>query len=358
MRPWLLAVGGGLLLLVAGCGTRRTTGSVDTAPPAGAPPTAVPARTPSAASCAAAGGWGTCDLGDRPDRPYDLRMPAGYDPAVAYPVVLVFHGGGGSASNAETMTCPEGDRDDPACLQGVGDREGFVTVFPNGSGFPPARRFRTWNAGGGTDGWNCTSGRACAEGVDDMAYVDAVLDDLARRVHVDPSRVYAVGLSNGAALVHRLACERSTRVAAVVAVAGSNQFATTAPCRPRDPVAVMEVHGTEDPCWTYETSERACADRGGRKLGAVASASGWAERLACTDVSEAPLPDVVDDGTATTVRTWSGCAGGVEVALATVEGGGHTWPNGDPALPERRVGRVTRDWGNEVVWGFLRRFAR
>jgi len=360
-RVLLWSLGVGFLLIVAGCAGRG--GSVPPATSADTEPITLP-TTPAgsgewasaAPPCAEGGGWGTCAVAGFEDRPYDVKVPSGYDQATAFPVVVALHGGGGSAATAETMTCPGGDRAEASCLQGLGDVEGFLTVFPNGSGFPPVRRLRTWNAGGGEAGWNCTSGRACAEGTDDMVYLDAVLDDVARRYHVDPDRIYAVGLSNGAALAHRLACERSGRFAAVVAVAGSNQFSTTSPCDPAEPVAVMQVHGTEDPCWTYETSESACVDRGGRKLGAIESITGWVERLGCHQGSEVPVPDVDDDGTSTTMRTWTGCDGGVEVVLATVKGGGHTWPNGDPALPERRVGRVARDWGNERIWAFLSRF--
>jgi len=360
------------VLLLGACAARRgatpVTAVTTTAPSPSTTATPVASSTspvtatteawaPSAPPCAEPGGWGTCTLAAYPDRPYDVRVPSGDTTGAPVPVVVVIHGGGGSAENAETMTCPGGDRDEAGCLQGLGDREGFLTVFPNGSSFPPVRKLRTWNAGGGSDGWNCTSGRACKEHVDDMSYLDAVLDDLAARYHIDPGRVYAVGLSNGAALAHRLACERADRFAAIVAAAGSNQFSTTADCAPSAPVAVMQIHGTDDPCWTYETSDQACLDHGGDKLGAVESVTGWADRLGCGGSTDEDLPDVVDDGTATTVTNWSGCRGGVEVVLATVRGGGHTWPNGHPSL-ERRVGRVTRDWGNEVVWAFLRRFHR
>ncbi len=342
------------LLVVAGCAARRGSSP---GPESSTTPVTAGSWTVVSPPCARAGEWGACPVDGYPDRPYDVRLPAGYDPTVAAPVVIVLHGGGGSAIDAETMTCPDGDRDGADCLQALGDDEGFITVFPNGSGFPPLRRLRTWNAGGGKDGWNCTSGRACAEGIDDMAYLDAVVDDLGDRFHVDRGRLYAVGLSNGAALAHRLACERAGTVAAIVAVAGSNQYSTTATCAPSEPVAVMQVHGTDDPCWTYETSGRACIDRTGRKLGAVESVEGWAERLGCTSETTSRFPDPVDDGTSTSARTWTGCDGGAEVVLATVVGGGHTWPDGDPALSERVVGATTRDWGNEVVWAFLARFA-
>ncbi|MCL1597845.1 MAG: hypothetical protein M3094_01575, partial [Actinomycetia bacterium] len=213
------------------------------------------------------------------------------------------------------------------------------------------------NAGGGTDGWNCTSGKACERSVDDIAYVDQLIMDLGTWLNVDRSRVYASGLSNGAAFSHRLACERSGTFAAIAAVAGSNQFSTGSPCEPDRRVAVLQVHGTDDPCWGYETSDDRCIGSGGDKLGALESVTGWATRNDCDgEPQTTDLPDRVDDGTSTISTRWVGCAGGVEVLLLTVHGGGHTWPNGSPALSSDLVGRATLDWGSEELWGFLSRF--
>jgi polyhydroxybutyrate depolymerase len=255
------------------------------------------------------------------------------------------------------MSCPGGDADDPGCLHGVGERAGFVTVYPNGTGFPPLPRLRTWNAGGGTDGWNCASGKACERDVDDLAYVDRLIEDLSAWLNIDRSRVYATGLSNGAAFSHRLGCQRAGTFAAIAAVAGSNQFSTGEPCTPGRPVPVLQVHGTDDPCWSYETSDARCIGSGGDKLGALESVTGWAERNDCTGSPEVEeLPDLQDDGTRTVATRWSNCADDVEVLLLTVQGGGHTWPNGSPALSVERVGRVTGDWGSEELWAFLSRF--
>jgi len=313
--------------------------------------------SPTANPCADAGESGSCSLDGYLDRPYDVFVPGSYRPDEPVPVVVAFHGGGGSSQNATTMSCPGGDVEDPGCLHGVGEREGFVTVYPNGTGFRPLRRLRTWNAGGGTDGWNCTSGKACERNVDDIAYVDRLIEALGTWLNVDRSRVYATGLSNGAAFSHRLACERAGTFAAIAAVAGSNQFSTGAPCEPDRPVAVLQVHGTDDPCWGYETSDARCVGNAGKKLGAIESVVDWAKRNDCSDETEVTdLPDSVDDGTLTTATRWTGCTDGVEVLLLTVEGGGHTWPDGGPALSAARVGRVTRDWGSEELWAFLSRF--
>ena len=113
------------------------------------------------------------------------------------------------------------------------DQEGFLAVYPNGTG-----RFSslTWNGG------NCC-GSAMQQRVDDVAFIDAVLDDLANVVNVDTKRVYATGISNGAIMAYRLASELSERIAAIAPVAGPMGTAT---CSPRRAVSVLHFHGTDD----------------------------------------------------------------------------------------------------------------
>ena len=178
---------------------------------------------------------------------------------------------------------------------------------------------------------------------------------------MDTGRVYATGLSNGAAMSHRLACELSERVTAIAAVGGTNQFASNANCDLIVGVSVMQIHGTEDPCWTYEASADACADRsGGTKVGVAESTADWVSRLSCdTPPTSNELPDTVSDQTTSTRTVWTGCnAGATEVHLVTIHGGGHTWPGGDPYLPERVVGRVTSDWDSLLIWDFFSSFDR
>jgi len=344
-----------LALVTAACSNATSISTTSTVPYAA---TTAP-WSPTADACVAPGGEGTCEIDGYPDRPYEVFIPGSYDPAKAMPLVIAFHGGGGSATTGVAMSCRGNDIDDQSCLHRLGDREGFVTVYPSGTGFFPIKRLRTWNAGGGSDGWNCVSGKACRSEIDDLAYVDRLLEDLRSWLNVDRDRIYATGLSNGAAFSHRLACQRAGTFAAIAAVAGSNQFSTTERCDPKAPVAILQVHGTEDPCWTYETSDAACINAGGKKLGARESVEGWADVLACTKApTDTNLPDVANDDTATVATRWSGCDGGVDVLLLSVRGGGHTWPNGNPALSEDRVGRVTHDWGNEVLWGFLSGYSK
>jgi len=280
------------------------------------------------------------------NRDYLLHLPAGYDPGVAYPLVIAFHGGGGQKEGMNGLTCEDGDEASPTCLSAVADAEGFIVAYPDGT----ANRlgFRSWNHGGDAPGLHCSY--ACEQGIDDIAYFDALVDDLLGVASIDRQRIYATGFSNGGGMSHRLACARADRLAAIAAVGGANQFAAGATCSPSRPIPVLQIHGSDDPCWPYAGGEASCLPgQGGNYAGVLATVigderdPGWVTRNGCEPTPIlSDLEDPVDDGTRGTLMSFAGCA--AETALITVEGGGHSWPGGDLYLSEDRIGRLSRDF--------------
>jgi polyhydroxybutyrate depolymerase len=148
----------------------------------------------------------------------------------ARPLMIAFHGGGGNASGFKAY----------AGLDAVADREGFLVVYPDGTG-PLRGRLLTFNGG------ECC-GYAKEHDVDDVGFAIAMIDDIARRVAVDRSRIYATGHSNGAIMAYRLAAERADVVAAIVPVAGAMSLSSFAPSRP---VPVLHIHSVDDPRALY-----------------------------------------------------------------------------------------------------------
>ncbi len=304
---------------------------------------------------AQAGGKLSCPVPGHVDRAFDLHIPGNWDGQTPLPVIFAFHGGGGNRKAAAKVTCPDGNRSHPACLVPVAKAAGFAVVLPDGTGSRPLRNIRTWNAGGGRNGWNCTSGGACNSGVDDMKYLDDLLSAVGRVIPVDPARVHATGLSNGAAISHRWACERPEILASIVPVGGANQFeAAGGTCT--HPVAVLQIHGTADPCWTYEASTKTCINtESGIKDGVPETMERWRTRNGCDgDPEVEELPDTrPDDGMSATMITYTGCTATVQ--LLRINGGGHTWPGGHAYLGTSRVGPVYRDIeGNPLIVEFFR----
>jgi polyhydroxybutyrate depolymerase len=337
---WVLPI---LLALQAcGGGGGDTTAAQPTTP-------AETAWTATKTACASPGSSASCTVAGFEARPYRVYVPS--QPAItqARPVVVLFHGGTGNAFAGALSTCAtdasgRADAMDSNCLDNVAEREGFVAVYPNGTGTAAAPESRTFNAGGGSGGWQCVGGAACNSGIDEEAYVAAVLDDV---------NAWAAGLSNGAALAHRVACSMSERFAAIASVGGGNQYATVASCTPSQPVAILQIHGDADPCWTYDESSSTCAAGAfGRKIGAYESARAWASRLACTgEPTSTAEPDTDGNALGTVAVEWPGCS--APVTLLKAEGVGHTWPSGFQYGAANVIGPVGFEIGTPRMWEFF-----
>jgi polyhydroxybutyrate depolymerase len=261
-------------------------------------------------------------------RRYFLYRPSSWHHGRAAPLVLVFHGGGGRASGIAPHTG----------FSRLAEREGFVVAYPEG-----------------VDGrWN--DGRGYAAGHDDVAFVRALVDTLGRELGIDPKRVYATGISNGAMFSYRLACDLPGTFAAVAPVAGAMPAELAPGCGHTQPVSVIAFQGTADPLMPYAGG--GVARRRGRVLSAERSIAFWGTVSGCSGPpTTRGVPDRVSDGTRVRVTTFSGCRDGRAVELYTIEGGGHTWPGGPDAA--RRVGRVSREIdGSEVIWEFFARHGR
>ncbi len=290
-----------------------------------------------------------------PERPYDIFVPGGLKTPA--PALLVLHGGGSDAINAIRVTCPDGKLTHQDCITNHAARNAYVIVTPRGTSRRLLKRMRTWNAGGGDIGkqWICTSGLACENNVDDIGYFNALLDALTVSNQVDMRRVYVTGISNGAAMAHRLACEMPHRIAAIAAVAGANQVSAVQGCKPDRPVPVLQIHGTADCAWRYGGGTPTCKGAKGFEgayIGVERSMRVWREINGCSnEVTATDLTDQFDDGTTVTRFDWRRCR--APLVGYRINGGGHTWPNGFQYLPKERIGPVTRELTNDHIWTFL-----
>ncbi len=211
-----------------------------------------------------------------PERSYDVHVPPSYDGFAALPVVFVLHGGGGDRASARKLACPMGDLSDPGCLDPMADQRGLILVYPDGTGTVLTPDIRTWNSGGGDGGWQCVSGYACDQDVDETAYFTDLLVDLGSAFRIDNEHLFATGISNGGSMSQRLACT-FPHIAAIAPVAGENQYATTRPCTPAIPV--LEIHGTGDPCWPYDGGDLQLSGRQqSRRQGQRGGEHRWLDR--------------------------------------------------------------------------------
>jgi polyhydroxybutyrate depolymerase len=245
------------------------------------------------------------------------------------PLLLALHGGGGTGKGMESITH----------FDAVADEEGFVVVYPDGLEL----------------GWN--DGRvetpAGQRGADDVGFVSALIDHFAAGFAADPARVYVAGLSNGAMMSLRVACDLAGKVTAVGAVAGLHPE-TLGTCKLARPIPVVLFAGTADPIVPYAGGP-ILGDRG-RVLSAPDTFGRWASLDGCTPaILTTDLPHTLaDDRTRTHRLTHPQCVGGARVALYSIEGGGHTWPGGKQYLPEQVIGYTARELdASREMWRFF-----
>lgn len=251
------------------------------------------------------------------------------------PLVFVFHGGTlGSATQAEKNY---GFRE-------LAEQKNFIAVFPDGVD-------HHWNDG--RDG-KLESVRA----IDDLAFVSALLDQLAKDYRIDPKRIYTAGISNGAIFSYALATKFSERFAAIGSVAGALAQPLAASFALKQPVSVIAFHGSADKI-VPSAGGLVLGEVGGHVLPVADTLQLFIKADGCTaDVTRETLPvRVPSDGTVVHRETHPGGRGGSAVVLYTIEGGGHTWPGGPISKIYTAIAGPTTETINatSLMWEFFAR---
>jgi polyhydroxybutyrate depolymerase len=220
-----------------------------------------------------------------------LHVPPGLPARKHVPLVLALHGYGGSGAQMESYSG----------LSAVADRNGFLVAYPSSDGL-------YWNS------------KAAIGLPNDVAFLSGLIADLETSSCVDPTRVFATGVSNGGSMVALAACDLSRQIVAIASVAGD--YAGQPACTPAKPVSVLEIHGTADQVVPY-------LGRGPGHRGSVpAFVEGWARRDRCQPSAVASRV-----ATRTTSYRWRGCRTGAVVEQIKILHGTHQWPDATPPDP-------------------------
>ena len=264
------------------------------------------------------------------ERPYLLHVPP-VALAARVPLLLELHGRGIDPVSFDRWTG----------FRHLADKAGFVVALPSAMG-------EIWNDGRFPE--------LARDGSDDVGYLVALIEDSCARLLIDVRRIYVVGMSNGATMAARLACEQAGRIAAFAQVGGTVAVGVTAHSRPACPVPILQVHGTGDDSAPYEGGRR----RGLRARLILRHAAGpsmgvddWARFwVAANGAHEGPRIETLPPDT--TVRRWRGPSAASDVVFYRVDGGGHTWPGNRQPLPRLLFGRTSRAFdATKVIWDFL-----
>jgi polyhydroxybutyrate depolymerase len=257
---------------------------------------------------------------------YLVHVPKSYRPGSAAPMLIALHGGGGSADYQAN--------DSKYRLISKSDQAGFIAVFPNGySRF--GGRLATWNAGG------CCAG-AVRNNVDDVGFIREVIRRMERQASIDPRRIFATGMSNGAMMSWRLACD-APEIRGIAPVEGTDN---TSHCTPSHPVPIIEFHSVDDDMVPFNGG---VGPRSFTRLNfnsVPASIAKW------VGLNRA-------DPQARRVLTVPGAhcdlhpakRGGAPVELCVTDTGGHSWPGGGTQQGRKQPSMAIS--ANDLMWAFF-----
>ncbi|NCZ57294.1 MAG: hypothetical protein EBY75_03035 [Actinobacteria bacterium] len=238
------------------------------------------------------------------ERPFTLVLPSNYQPGTPAPLIIGLHGYTAESPYAQNYFA----------LGKVADEKGILTVYPSGSKDTNGYLF-----------WNATP--ACcnfdSNAVDDEAYLLSIIDSVSKDHTVDPARIYIIGHSNGGFMAHRMACNQSDRIAAIVSLAGAT-YSNPKSCNPTSPVSVLQIHGSNDEVISYT---------GGYLFSSAYPSARrtidlWGKLNECGKKPYRVLPRLDLDrkisGLETTVLRYKGCKTGANSELWTINKGKHS----------------------------------
>ena len=147
-------------------------------------------------------------------RSYVLFVPEDFTHDKSYPVLLILHGGGGTARGLIRNTRSEFNK--------LASQNDFIAVYPNGIG-------KSWN-----DGARDTLAKARKLNINDVGFIERILDDLNSKINVDREHIFACGISNGGFMVQRLAYEIPEKIKGIAVVASSLKQSSTGPANSKN----------------------------------------------------------------------------------------------------------------------------
>lgn len=260
-------------------------------------------------------------------RTYRVHVPPRYTPTEPTPLLVALHGGG-----IERV----GD-DGFDSLARASDFQNFIAVYPDA--YVGRNKKASWNAG------NCC-GEARDRKVNDVGFIEQVVNNVFSQASIDRQRIYAAGMSDGGMMAYRLACELPFVFRAIASVGGTDN---TVSCRPGREVSVLHLHAKNDARVPFNGSAVAeAADNG--KLPPLASAPETVKKWAQVDgCAETPRRVLEQAGAFCEAYTY--CRRQTEVRMCVTDTGGHSWPGAKARAGAPSPSPVIA--GTETMWSFF-----
>jgi len=264
------------------------------------------------------------------ERTFELHVPSSYNPSDPTPLVIAMHGGGAISWFSLEQSSQ---------LISKSNASGFILVYPEGM---KVSGIRTWNGGG------CCS-YAASLNVDDVGFINALIDSLNLKYTIDPNRIYATGFSNGAIMTYRLACELSSRIAAVAVVSGTLED-TDFTCSPTRSVPIIQFHSEQDNN-IYLNGGYGTGSSGYSFHPVNYGLQKFAGLNSCNTTPDSSYVKVGSDYYYK--KHWHSCQCNAEEILYVTSDGGHSWPGGQTGSSQNADAPSTIINANDSIWNFF-----
>jgi polyhydroxybutyrate depolymerase len=287
-------------------------------------------------------------------RSYRLHLPPAAASGQALPLVLNLHG---ATQNGLLQELQSG-------MDKSADQNGYLVAYPNGT---KVAKVLTPDPVAGKDQFSWNAGVCCGlpvtRQIDDVAFLEQVIADIEAKTPVDPSRIYVTGMSAGGMMAYTMAAEDSGQIAAIASVSGQVELPSIDPVRP---VPTMEFHSVNDPIASWAGTAGVGEKN---RYSVMQGIDKWVTADQCSTEPQhgkkiVGATDTESAGESAELVTYSGCAGGAEVALWRLTGSGHVWPGapfnlGPPSTwILQGVGRGTvLVNANQTMWDFFQQYS-
>ncbi len=279
---------------------------------------------------------------DGVERTYDVYIPTSFDMNQQLPLLFNLHG---FNMTTELQRLVSG-------FDSLAEIENFIVVSPQGlSGALPFEAGQAIPAGTEGNLWNI---QLEADKLDDLGFIDALIDEMSQKYNIDLSRVYSTGFSMGGYMSYTLACNLGDRIAAIASVGGGMSDDQANSCSPTREIPVLQIAGTADFIVPFTGFDA--------QVAISETMDYWAGENNCTisPVDSIALSDLDNtDNSTVQLLEYSNCTGGANVQLYLVEGGGHAWP-GSPFpgfFNNAGIGPINRDINaSAIIWEFFEQY--
>lgn len=263
-------------------------------------------------------------------RTYKTHIPACYNPTTPTPLVIALHGGGGNGDTIEKQLD----------MNAKAEEECFIALYPDGSS-QTAPTHQHWNAGPRITDWY-----SYIQNINDTDFISTLIEKMKTDYSIDENKVYVTGVSNGAMMAYRLACEISNKITAIAPIAGGILNIT---CTPSEPVSIIHFHGLDDKMYPFDGGVSCAVPDNFKSV--PNTIQDWIAIDHCQN-----QPIITYRLGEASCETYNGCDSSTEITLCTIENGGHTIPGGYvfPIEKFSGVGKVTEDINAmDEMWAFF-----